>query len=291
MAHMLTNDWITLHIDLPEENYRLSRFDWTGKIVKLSYQGKDLTGQELPDSQVFGQGYGLYNEFGIDQPIGFDEIAEGEWFHKIGVGLLQKQGKIYDFKKGYKIQPARFEVYPETNRIKLVCLSDSYNGYAYNLTKVVSLKTDGHVITYELTNTGQKVIQTNEYVHNFLAFDEEAIGEGYSLRLPFSNRPDSFMETVNPEQLVDIGDREINFKGIPREPFFFSNLSGGETVKAAWTLKNERQKISLSETGSFNTEAINLWGWGHVISPELFFQINAAPGESIIWSRSYTVNG
>lgn len=47
--------------------------------------------------------------------------------------------------------------------------------------------------------------------------------------------------------------------------------------------------MSLSEIGSFQTDNINLWGWSHVISPELFFQIDVAPGKSISWSRSYQV--
>ena len=38
MAHILKNKNLEIHIDLPGENYNLSRFDWTGKIVKVKFQ-------------------------------------------------------------------------------------------------------------------------------------------------------------------------------------------------------------------------------------------------------------
>ena len=35
MAHILKNENLELHIDTPFENYNFSRFDWTGKIIKV----------------------------------------------------------------------------------------------------------------------------------------------------------------------------------------------------------------------------------------------------------------
>ena len=66
-------------------------------------------------------------------------------------------------------------------------------------------------------------------------------------------------------------------------------MSGGETVKAKWSLENHKSKIGISESGDFQTNAVNLWGCGHVISPELFFTINIQPGQSIAWTRCYSV--
>ncbi|MCP4974778.1 MAG: hypothetical protein GY931_01335, partial [Maribacter sp.] len=98
-----------------------------------------------------------------------------------------------------------------------------------------------------------------------------------------------FGETVNLEQQVLLGPNEIGFKGTPNEQFFFSNLSGGEQVDAAWELLNLKHKIGISETGSFKTSKVNLWGWKHVISPELFIPIFIKPGGSTKWSRTYKV--
>ena len=87
-----------------------------------------------------------------------------------------------------------------------------------------------------------------------------------------------------------LGEKEITFRGTPREPFFFSNLSGNENTRAQWKLRHLRDKIALSERGSFTTDKVNLWGWQHVVSPELFFKIFLEPGKATAWSRNYLVN-
>ncbi|MFT6721539.1 MAG: hypothetical protein ACJA0J_002345, partial [Bdellovibrionota bacterium] len=73
------------------------------------------------------------------------------------------------------------------------------------------------------------------------------------------------------------------------EQFFFSNLSGNEDVDAEWDLINIKNKIGIRESGNFKTNKINLWGWRHVISPELFFNVSVKPGQSTRWSRTYKV--
>jgi hypothetical protein len=157
------------------------------------------------------------------------------------------------------------------------------------LKKEIELLESGFIIKYYLKNTGEKTITTDEYDHNFIAIDKQLIGRDYILRFPFLIRPELFTGTVNPEGLVEIGQKEFTFKGTPGEQFFFSNLSGSENVDAAWELINTKTKIGIRSTGSFKTAKVNLWGWKHVISPELFFDISVAPGQEIGWSRTYTV--
>ena len=290
MPHLLKNENLEIRIDLPYEQYQLSRFDWTGKIVDLKYKGKLLSGVELvnkDESSNFGKGF--YNEFGINSPVGFDDIKTGDWFHKIGIGLLKKEEQQYNFNKAYEIEAAQFDVTSDSNKIQMTCNSKNHNGYAYLLEKEIELLENGFEIRYFLKNKGNKPIITNEYSHNFLAIDRAVINRDYLLKFPFQIKPDLFEETVNPEKLVKIGQKEIHFRGTPRSPFFFSNMSGGKTVQAKWSLENHKSKIGISESGSFQTNAVNLWGCGHVISPELFFNINIQPGQSTAWTRSYTV--
>ena len=144
-------------------------------------------------------------------------------------------------------------------------------------------------VKYTLHNTGEKEIVTDEYVHNFMATDNALKGKEYALEFPFKLEPPLFDETVNTEQKVTIGSNRITFEETPKEQFFFSNLSGGKLENAAWTLLNSNTKIGIQEIGNFKTDKINLWGWGHVISPELFFKISVKPGKSCVWSRSYSI--
>ena len=46
MPHILQKKDLEIHIDLPLENYRFSRFDWTGKIVNVLFQNKPICGFE-----------------------------------------------------------------------------------------------------------------------------------------------------------------------------------------------------------------------------------------------------
>ena len=177
----------------------------------------------------------------------------------------------------------------ESNKIITDCLSQIINGYSYVMKKEIELFESGFMITYNLHNTGEKTISTNEYNHNFLAINKDLIGSHYILKFPFKIKPALFGATVNPEEKVEIGQNEITFNNTPYEQFFFSNLSGNENVNASWELINTKSKIGISETASFKTRKVNLWGWKHVISPELFFNIKVNPGQTIEWSRTYNV--
>ena len=290
MPHLLKNKDLTVQIDLPDEGYGFSRFDWTGKISKVTFKNIPVSGRERPDNRdqdLFGRGY--YNEFGIDAALGFEEAEMGGWFHKIGIGLLKKDLPDYLFHKKYAIRPARFESKGDAEKLLLICTSESMHGYSYVLEKEISINDRGFSIECNLRNTGQKRIRTQEYVHNFMATDDKLIGPDYLLRFPFEVKPEGFGETVNPDGLVDIDLRSVRFTGTPNEQFFFSNLSGNENVKAQWELIHLPSQVGIRETGSFETSKINLWGWRHVISPELFMRVEVDPGESIEWSRNYEV--
>jgi len=290
MAHILKNNHLELHIDAPTENYSCTRFDWTGKISQLKFQNIPLTtieNTDLINTACFGKGF--YNEFGIDTPLGFHETAIGGWFHKIGIGLLKKENEQYLFHKKYAVKPAKFSVSTEANAVIIHCTSEAFNGYSYKLTKEIKLYSSSFTVKYTLHNTGEKEIVTDEYVHNFMATDNALKGKEYALEFPFKLEPPLFDETVNTEQKVTIGSNRITFKETPKEQFFFSNLSGGKLENAAWTLLNSNTKIGIQEIGNFKTDKINLWGWGHVISPELFFKINIKAGKALEWTRTFEV--
>ena len=290
MTHILKNKNLEIHVDAPFENYNFSRFDWTGKIVAVKFQDILLSSVECTDCQnehYFGKGF--YNEFGIDTALGFDETAIGGWFHKIGVGLLKKDDNQYLFSKKYEIKPAEFNIISKSNKLLISCKSKTVNGYSYLLRKEIELQNSSFTIKYYLQNTGDKDIITNEYVHNFTAINKDLIGCNYIIKFPFQLKPDLFGETVNPQLKVNIGQNEIKFNGSPKDQFFFSNLTGSENVNAEWELINVESNIGISETGSFQTNKINLWGSKHVISPELFFNIFTKPGESTEWTRKYNM--
>ena len=289
MSIILKNSRIELLVDLPEDNYQLSRFDWTGKIVGLKFDSVCLTTSEeksAKNSSFLGQGF--YNEFGIKSPLGFIEAKEGEWFHKIGIGLLKKQGKVYDFNKPYEMKPAVFKTTTTASSIILSCTAQTANGYGYVLTKKIVLLADGFKVLYVLKNTGSKVIETSEYCHNFLAM-EYLSSDRYSLNFSFIPAPSRFNETINPNNYIGFKMNKVSMlKGL-NQTFYFSNLSGSKLVSSKWELQDHLNKVSISEQGDFETRMVNLWGAGHVVSPELFVAIELAPHKSFSWQRTYSI--
>lgn len=297
MPLALKNKNLELRLDLPEENYQFSRFDWTGKITSVSYKGIDICGNELKNAKTHPKtGRGFYNEFGILKAVGYTDIEQGDWFHKIGVGLLQKKESTYDFLKDYKIKPADFEVKYCTERslsalqsITLKCTSALHNGYAYVLEKQIQLTENGFIIGYNLKNTGCQPIMTKEYNHNFLSINQQLIGKNYKLKFNFNILPEHFSKTVNPNAIVNINTNDFKFKDTPQSDFFFGNISGGKLVNAKWTLEDSNTKTGITEEGDFKVNTINLWGCAHVICTELFIDIHLKPDESMHWSRRYSV--
>lgn len=290
MPHILKNNNLEIEIDYPNENYNFSRFDWTGKITKVKFQDLPVSTFETTNCEnehIYGKGF--YNEFGIDTALGFEDTDVGGWFHKIGVGLLRKDDNEYQFSKKYDIKPAKFEITNDSNKTIMLCNSESVNGYSYFLKKEIEIHDNSFSIKYFLKNTGQKDIITDEYTHNFIALNNDMIGTNYILKFPFDLKTKLFNETVNTEQKVNICKNEFSFNDSPNDPFFFSNLSGNENVDSKWELLNIQNNIGISEIGDFKTNKINLWGWKHVISPELFFNIFLKRNQSTEWTRTYNV--
>ena len=191
--------------------------------------------------------------------------------------------------KLHQMKPATFEVSKKEKSLFTRCIPGKVNGYDYLLEKEIIINEDGFQINYFLENKGEKVIRTNEYCHNFISIDKELIGKDYVLKFPFEIIPENLNQIVNPDEFVKLRNNEITFLETPTQPFFYSNLSGGKEINAFWELKNLKKKLGISETGSFTTKAINLWGIGHVISPELFIDIFLEPSKSKEWSRSYRI--
>lgn len=290
MPYILKNNNLEIEIDYPNENYNFSRFDWTGKITKVKFQDLPVSTFETTNCEnehIYGKGF--YNEFGIDTALGFEDTDVGGWFHKIGVGLLRKDDNEYQFSKKYNIKPAKFEITNDSNKTIMLCNSESVNGYSYFLKKEIEIHENSFSIKYFLKNTGQKDIITDEYTHNFIALNNDMIGTNYILKFPFDLKTKLFNETVNTEQKVNICKNEFSFNDSPNDPFFFSNLSGNENVDSKWELLNIQNNIGISEIGDFKTNKINLWGWKHVISPELFFNIFLKRNQSTEWTRTYNV--
>ncbi len=280
---VLSNERLSVEISYPGEKYNGSRFDWCGLITQVTLDGKHTfcVKESLEPGKGSG-GCGLCGEFGIREPVGFDETPVGEYFPKIGVGLLKRPDtEPYDFFRKYEVKPVDFNVISDNTSADLSAVMPVHNGYGYIYKKSISLSQNKLKITYILENTGEKKISTTEYCHNFIGIDNNSIGSNYSLKLPCDIHP----EGVSGEIIVK--DKEISwpdsFSGEFYSQFKDFDCSGNST----WELYDSKSGVSVKETDDFIPQKFALWGSKHVASPEAFANIDIEPGEKQTWLREY----
>jgi hypothetical protein len=291
VAIILENSFLSLTLEEPGRVYKNSRFDWTGNIsqILLEKRFNFCSAETTKEFDCARHGQGLYNEFGINKPIGYDDCAEGEKFPKIGVGLLTKNSNgAYSFLKTYEIDPFDIQIERGREWVKFLVLPKDCRGYSTRLFKKIELLGNSFIIDYELENTGKHGIHTNEYCHNFIAINKSNIGEHYTLRVPCEiTEPSLMIEAVNPEKAVILNQNTVNFNVTPEKDFFFSPLTTFRSGFGEWDITHDGFGIGMKETTDFIPEMMNIWGGKHVISPELFIRIDLEPGQKLTWQRKF----
>lgn len=276
------NNRLKIDIQKPGLIYKGARFDWNGFITQVTLDDKHTfcIAESLQQGQGTG-GVGMCNEFGIFNAFGYDNIAPGERFIKIGVGAVTKQdNEPYFFATNYDFLPFDSGITHENDNITFISESKNYGGYAYRLKKTIRLQENTLTIEYILKNTGEKTIETQEYCHNFLNINRNMVGEDYIL----STEYDLVLKTEIKELTIE--KNKILFKNNPET--FYSHVIG-HTNKTGhmWELLHKPSGVGIREYDDFEVSLFALWGTTHAISPEVFVDINLQAGETKKWTRRY----
>lgn len=286
--HTLASDRLTVVLDPPGTRYLGPRFDWTTQLRQVSLDGHSfLTREILKDPAPGAQGWGLAGEFGIETPVGYQDCPVGGTFSKIGVGLLRRpDDEPYRFQRSYDLTPARFTLRTEGAAALLITADQPADrGYGWFLKRHWAVRGSELTLTTTLANTGSKPLSTEEYIHNFIGFDQLAVDAGWTLTLPRDLEPAGLAKLVDPENLLSFGGRNLTWTRTPTKDFFFCDRT--PQPPATWTLSHRRLGLSVTETVDFPVANFNLWGHGHVVSPELYRTIEVAPGGSMAWTRRW----
>ncbi|VTR23361.1 Uncharacterised protein [Actinobacillus pleuropneumoniae] len=153
--------------------------------------------------------------------------------------------------------------------------------------KNISIEDTALTIDYELINEGSRRMDTEEYVHNFIGINEEAVGPEYKLKLPVPVRFTE-VESDYTSALLSVQDNEVGWTARPHKPFY-GRMRGfnGSDYPYSWELTHSARRAGVREISDFSVAHMALWGTGHVISPEVFIRLSLAPGEKRSWSRKY----
>lgn len=263
--------------------YTGSRFDWTGFITAITLDGKHpfCVDESLVPGVGTG-GKGLCNEFGIYEPIGYDEAKVGECFPKLGVGLLTRRStEEYRFFEPYPISPFDVHITTKPDSIIFETQPKPCNGYAVLLKKTLTVNDNHMVVDYYLENTGDKTLHTTEYIHNFVSVDHKGTRTQNELTFSFDLKGDSIPE------VFDVKGNTIGFKANPEKEFYWAPQGHQGQSSCWWKLIDKETGVGLKESCNFPPQRAAIWGKGHVISPEVFIELLVKPGEAKRWTRSY----
>lgn len=287
------HEQLKLDVYLPDAEkgyYRGTRFDWSGVINSLQYQGHEFFGPwREHDPLAHDAITGPVEAF---TPIGFEDAEAGDPFLVIGVGMLRKPDtSAYLFHKTYEfINGGEWKVNKKSDRIEFVHTLHSEEGYAYEYTKTLKLVPGKAelLLEHSLKNTGRLPLETSVYNHNFFTIDDEPSGPNIVTKFPY---PISAEGRGFGELIVVEGDQLIfNRKLQKGENVYTPGIKGFSESAADYHISIENTKTGAGVQITSDQPLLKLVYWASVNTacPEPYMTVEAQPGETFAWTTTYT---
>ena len=287
----ISNGLITAKLYLPDTvqgYYRGSRFDWSGVIPELKFEGHDYFGQWFPvyDPLIHDAICGPTEEFSA---IGYEEAAVGGEFVRIGIGGLRKPAENKFQRFGYYelSNPGKWTVKKAKDYVVFTHQLKDAAGYSYLYEKKVRLVKGKPqmVLEHKLKNTGKKAIQTNVYNHNFFTIDHQPTGPNSVVKFafPINGTEENPAARITGQQIEYL--RELT----PRETVFWNDVQGhSKSVKDYdFRIENVKTGAGVRITCNRPVSKIVYWSSPTTQCPEPYIDIDIQPGETFSWNISY----
>jgi hypothetical protein len=288
----ISNGVIKAHFYLPkvdEGYYQATRFDWSGIITSLEYNGHNYYGQwyEKYSPTTHDAVMGPVEEFG---PVGFREAAAGGSFLKIGVGILTKPDTTpYNNFKLYPIaNHGDWKVLSKSDQIQFVhTLKDTEYSYEYFKTIQFARNKPEMTIFHTLKNTGKTRFETSVYDHNFLVIDKQPAGPGYVVKFPVkvtgTGRGIGSLVQINDNQMIYLRDLSRS------ESVYCSGFKGINDSPVDYDISVENIKTGAGVRITCDKPILKLvfWSSSTTVCPEPYIQIVIEPGNEMSWKITY----
>lgn len=304
---VISNGPITAKIYLPDAQkgyYRSTRFDWSGAVYSLRYEGHEFYGPwfDRLDPKIINWVHegpeivsgpcsalcGPVDEFEI--PLGWNEAKPGGTFIKIGVGVLRRGDGDYNRYVPYEVlDSGAWSVEMKSDAVVFTqVLSDPASGFAYEYRKTVRLEADKPemAIDHVLKNTGRRAIASSVYNHNFVVLDKQAPGPDFTFQVPFA------IQTSRPprKDLVEIrGNRVVFLRPLAGrdEVAVLIEGFGNEAKDAEVVIENKTAGAGLKITGDRPLIRSLLWSIRTVLAIEPYIAIDVPPGGEFAWTNRF----
>ena len=275
--------------------YQGTRFDWSGNMPSLKYEGHEYFGQWFTkySPEIHDVIMGPVEEF---TPLDYPGTKPGDSFLKIGVGVLTKpDDKPYTFSRLYPVvNRGKWKVEKQSEMVRFIHELNSAQ-YSYKYEKSIQLVEDKPemVLTHTLRNTGNCTIETSVYDHNFFVIDKQPIGPGFVVTFPFNLKGTG--QGIG--ELADIeGNKIIFLRNLKEgETVFCSSLEGFTTDAKDYDIKIENKTTGAGVRITCDHPFLKLafWCCTTTLCPEPYIKIKVDPGKEFSWKilyEFYTLN-
>lgn len=288
----ISNGLINALLYLPDPvngYYRATRFDWSGIIARLEFEGHNYYGQwfEKYNPETHDAVMGPVEEFG---PVGFDEVKTGSTFLKIGVGLLTRPDeKPYSNFRLYQINNSgTWKINKYSDGIKYIhTITDPKYGYVYEKRIQLTVGKPELVISHIFRNKGNVLVETTVYNHNFPVIDKQPAGPGYVITFPFnlSGSGLGFGEVIGIQdnKLVYLRDQ------LKSDRVYFGDLKGYSNNFTDYDIRIENHLAGAGIRIRCDQPLNKLVYWSSptTVCPEPYIRVTVKPGEEFSWELKY----
>ncbi len=292
----ISNGQLDAVLALPDAEkgyYRGARFDWSGIVKSLKYQGHEFFGKwnDIEDPRHHDAIMGPVEEFlaGNSTP-GYDEAPVGGRFLRIGVGMLKKTSaeKFERFGRYEVLDAGRWTVKQKGLRVDFrQQLRDESTGYAYDYEKTVRLEKGKPVmwIEHRLRNRGSKRIEVETYNHNFFVIDGEPTGPNLEVEFGFPARAKA---EIGPRARLQDGKLQY-LEELKKGQTVYSEMEGfrDQVRDHAFRVENRKTGAGVRVRGDRPLAKVIYWSIRPVLSPEPYIKVVAEPGGETSWKSRY----
>lgn len=303
----LSNGIVSVKVFLPGENgfYRGTRFDRTGVVAHATFRGQDYGQPWFSSYSPYVRDFAWKNghvtvstvsaaagpaeDFA---PAGYDEAGNGARFLKIGVGVMTRDVRPYDFVHPYPVvnEGTRTASHGKASARLTHTIADRQSGFGYSYAKTVRLVPGKAemVIEHVLTNTGKRDIVTSVYCHNFMTLSPG--DENVAITAPFDIKTD---RPLTPGAAAVQG-RTLRYLRAVKEGESVTSPISGFSDKVSdydFTVKNTATGFGQRIRGDQPLARINFWSIRTNVSWEPYIAISLKPGETKRWTYTYDFFG
>ena len=289
---VISNKEVRMELYLPDPDkglYRATRFDWSGVIGSVQYKGHEYFGywKETHDPMVHEDLTGPVEGY-MEAGLGYEEAETGGGFIRIGVGIIEKEDEPgYNWSKTYKIlDHGTWNIDQGDDWITFTHEIESEFGYGYVYTKVIKLKNDGFTIKHTLHNTGEKVIETDQFNHNFFMIDGERSGTPFQITFPYDISTEDDLKGY-----LEISGKDLSFISDIEDSSVFLELEGysEDPTDHKVTILNRKSGAGVTFTVDKPLTHMVFWACETTLCPENFIWVSVKPGQQESWTSTYSL--